>query len=75
MDHHILIDIVNQFGVHPVLVQGICSFLTGRLQRVRIDGISSEWRPVPAGIPQGSVLYSTFFLLMVNSLAHRERWH
>ena len=47
VNHHILIDIVHQFGVHPVLVQSIRSFLSGRLQRVRIDGISSEWKKPP----------------------------
>ena len=51
VDHNILIDIVRQFDVHPALVQSIASFLTVRSQRVCFDGILSEWKPVPAGIP------------------------
>jgi hypothetical protein len=41
---------------------------------VCVNGFSSEWKPVPAGIPQGSVLGPTIFLLMVNALAYRESW-
>ena len=33
-------------------------------------GHMSSWKHVPAGIPQGSVL----FLVMVNSLAHQDSW-
>ncbi|KXJ28659.1 RNA-directed DNA polymerase from mobile element jockey [Exaiptasia diaphana] len=74
VDHNILIEVVRQFDVHPALVRSITSFLTGRSQRVCLDGISSEWKPVPAGIPQCGVLAPTLFLIMVNSLAHRESW-
>jgi hypothetical protein len=38
------------------------SYLTGRQQRVIIEGISSEWKNVKAGVPQGSVLGPLLFL-------------
>ena len=56
VDHNILLDILRELDVHPVLIQSIHSFLTGRHQRVCVNGFSTEWKPVPAGIPQGSVL-------------------
>ncbi|CAB3987629.1 Hypothetical predicted protein [Paramuricea clavata] len=42
VDHNILLDILRELDVHPVLIQSIRSFLTGRHQRVCVNGFSSE---------------------------------
>ena len=44
----------------------ISSFLSNRQLRVVLDGKSSQEYPVNAGVPQGSILYSTLFLLYIH---------
>ena len=58
-------------GISGNALQLIKSFLHDRCQRVVLNGQSSSWLSIRAGVPQGSVLGSLFFLIYINYLPER----
>ena len=66
IDRNILLSKLKRMEVHPVLVNWVANFLTGRLQRTRVGPYFSDWKNINAGVPQGTKLGPLLFLIMVN---------
>ena len=58
----------SSYGITGQIFGLISSFLINRWLLVVLDGKTSQEYSVNVGVPQGSILHSTFFLLYINDL-------
>ena len=66
--HHRLQSKLASIGFDNFSCALIHDFLTDRLQRVKLSGISSNWISVKQGFPLGTILGPVFFLNYVNEM-------
>ena len=59
---------IKSFGISGDLLELIENFRSNRFQRVVLNGQTTEWEKINAGMPPGSILGSLFFLIYINDL-------
>ena len=70
INHNILIDKLEHYGVRGTAKKWIMNYLNGRQQYVQIDNVHSGLKKVIHGIPQGSILGLRLFITYINDMCN-----
>ncbi len=73
--HTSLLSKLPSYGFYPSLCTLICCFLSGRSISAVEDGYCSKPKFINSGVPQGSVLSPTLFLLFITDLLYITEPH
>ena len=70
VNHSILLQKLNIYGVRGTVLQWFTSYLSNRKQYTILSDNESELESVSCGVPQGSVLGPLLFLIYVNDIQY-----
>ena len=66
--HNKIISSLSKMGISGPLLSWFKDYLTGRSQRVVLEGCMSDPTRVTSGVPQGSILGPLMFNIFINSI-------
>ena len=68
LNHQILLQKINFYGIGGIALEWFSSYLTGRQQFVEFDGIQPDSLTLSTAVPQGSILGPLLFLIYMNGI-------
>ena len=74
VSHKILIQKLQNYGIHGKLLDLFVSYLSSRSQFVKFDNTQSSLIDILFGVPQGSILGPLLFLIFINDLPNASKF-
>ena len=70
VNHQLLIKTLPQLGIRGTMLHWFSTYLLGRLQTIKVNGVTSQPKLLDCGVPQGSVLGPILFTIYTASLGN-----
>ena len=68
MPHGLLNEKLRAYGLAPEAIDLLSSYLSDRVQQVRLGSHTSTWEKILKGVPQGSILGTLLFNVILNDI-------
>lgn len=72
VQHNILLKKLENVGIRGVFQNWFSTYLKGRKQKVKINGVTGDAKVTTTGVPQGSCLGPLLFLIYINGVLKLE---